>query len=142
MLIRKGIAEGMTFVASVPPDGSPISFPSSVDGVIAVRSAGSAAASPAIATHAVVAPGNEILTTLPQGGYNFVNGSSYATAHVSGLIALMLQADSKLDSHLVLGILQHSSSTPNVNVGRKESVVDACRAMSRLGSASMCAGAL
>lgn len=39
----------------------------------------------------VVAPGVEILTTVPNDGYDFVSGSSLSTAHVSGIIALMLE---------------------------------------------------
>lgn len=39
----------------------------------------------------VVAPGVEILTTVPNDGYDFVSGSSLATAHVSGIIALLLE---------------------------------------------------
>lgn len=39
----------------------------------------------------VSAPGESILTTLPDGAYDFVSGNSLATAHVSGLTALLLQ---------------------------------------------------
>jgi subtilisin family serine protease len=39
----------------------------------------------------VVAPGVEILTTVPNDGYDFVSGSSLAAAHVSGIIALLLE---------------------------------------------------
>ena len=37
---------------------------------------------------AVAAPGQEILTTVPKEGYDFVSGSSLATGHVSAMIAL------------------------------------------------------
>jgi subtilisin family serine protease len=39
----------------------------------------------------VAAPGVEILTTVPNDGYDFVSGSSLAAAHVSGIIALLLE---------------------------------------------------
>jgi Subtilase family len=39
----------------------------------------------------VAAPGLEILTTIPNDGYDFVSGSSLAAAHVSGIIALILE---------------------------------------------------
>ena len=40
---------------------------------------------------AVVAPGNDILTTGPRGTYDFFSGSSLAAAHVSGVAALLLE---------------------------------------------------
>lgn len=39
----------------------------------------------------VVAPGVDILTTLPGGRYLFVSGTSFAAAHVSGAAALLLE---------------------------------------------------
>ncbi|MEZ5595499.1 MAG: S8 family serine peptidase [Pseudomonadales bacterium] len=39
----------------------------------------------------IVAPGSDILTTVPRSGYEFMSGSSFATAHVAGLAALMLE---------------------------------------------------
>jgi subtilisin family serine protease len=44
----------------------------------------------------VAAPGIEILTTVPNDGYDFVSGSSLAAAHVSGIIALLLELNSRL----------------------------------------------
>ena len=39
----------------------------------------------------VIAPGQDILTTVPNQAYDFMTGSSFATPHVSGLAALLLQ---------------------------------------------------
>jgi len=44
----------------------------------------------------VVAPGVEILTTVPGDGYDLMSGSSLAAAHVSGIIALLLELKPKL----------------------------------------------
>jgi subtilisin family serine protease len=139
LLLKKGMAEGIAFVASVPPDGAGDDFPSSVDGVIAVRSAGSVAATPALSTHAVTAPGNDILTTLPNGSYNFVTGGSYATAHVSGLIALMLQLRGELDYRGLLGILKDSARS-GAAAGSHDPAVDACVALKRIDSRFDCQG--
>ncbi len=60
-------------------------FPASHPGVVAVVDQ---EAEP-IGTGIDGAPGREIPTTQPGGNWFFVNGSSYAAAHVSGLFALM-----------------------------------------------------
>ncbi|MBI4640352.1 MAG: S8 family serine peptidase [Candidatus Tectomicrobia bacterium] len=40
----------------------------------------------------LAAPGVEIISTIPGGGYGIASGSSMATAHVTGAIALLLEA--------------------------------------------------
>jgi subtilisin family serine protease len=53
----------------------------------------------------VVAPGVEILTTVPNDGYDFVSGSSLAAAHVSGIIALILEVKPKLSPEQIKALL-------------------------------------
>lgn len=53
----------------------------------------------------VVAPGVEILTTVPNDGYDFVSGSSLAAAHVSGVIALLLEVRPTLSPTQVKALL-------------------------------------
>ena len=49
-------------------------------------------------THiAVAAPGVDILVAAPEGGYQTTSGTSVAAAEVSGVVALMLERDRKLD---------------------------------------------
>jgi subtilisin family serine protease len=49
-------------------------------------------------THiAVAAPGVNILVATPDGGYELTSGTSVAAAEVSGIVALMLERDRKLD---------------------------------------------
>jgi len=49
-------------------------------------------------THiAVAAPGVNILVAAPDGGYQTTSGTSVAAAEVSGVVALMLERDRKLD---------------------------------------------
>jgi subtilisin family serine protease len=73
------------------------------------------------------APGHDILSTEPGGGYDFSSGSSMAAAHVSGIVALLLSLDPRLSAQAVHRILLESSKrTPE---GLQ---VDAAAAVARL----------
>ena len=61
------------------------SFPANVPGVLAVGRGGEAEKA------SFIAPGQDILTTVPHESYDFMTGSSFASPHVAGLIALLLQ---------------------------------------------------
>jgi subtilisin family serine protease len=54
---------------------------------------------------AVAAPGVDIFVAAPNGGYGFTTGTSVATAHVSGLAALLLQRNPRLTPDAVQAIL-------------------------------------
>lgn len=60
----------------------------------------------------VTAPGYEVLSVLPGGSYNKLSGTSMATPHVSGVIALMLQANPNLTPDRVAQILIETAN-PN-----------------------------
>lgn len=88
MLLDAGMARGASVVAAYDlarPDGG---FPASHPGVIAVS--GSPLTAKRRPIHA--APARDIPTTEPGGGWALVDGTSYAAAHVSGLIALIKEA--------------------------------------------------
>lgn len=53
----------------------------------------------------ISAPGVDVLSAMPDGGYASFNGTSMATPHVSGTVALMLQARPDLGVEDVLEIL-------------------------------------
>ncbi|WP_295625199.1 S8 family serine peptidase [uncultured Nitrosomonas sp.] len=108
-LIEKAVQRGIIIVASkADKDDDESGFPAQQPGVIGVSS---------INTHnimqslyenhllTVYAPGEEILTTLPRGTYDFVSGNSLATAHVSGLTALLLQLKRDLTNHQLFNLL-------------------------------------
>ncbi|MHA6203618.1 S8 family serine peptidase [Dyella soli] len=99
------LTQGRIVVAAMPPDGGVDGFPDGSPGVIVVRTSGKSAASPGILS----APGNDILTTQPNGGYDFTSGSSMAAAHVTGIIALLLPLAPRLDAATVRDILLRSS---------------------------------
>lgn len=84
-LIDIGIERGETFVAAYDPATPDGGFPASHPGVIAVADTAMAMVPRGVYT----APGRDIPTTEPGGRWYLVDGSSYAAAHVSGLIALL-----------------------------------------------------
>jgi subtilisin family serine protease len=105
MLLAKLSSEGRIVITAMPPDGVVDGFPDSAPGVIVVRVSGTSAAPPGVLS----APGSDILTTQPGGGYDFTSGSSMAAAHVSGIVALLLSLAPTLDAHTVHDLLLRSS---------------------------------
>ncbi|WP_375328542.1 S8 family serine peptidase [Microcystis sp. BLCC-F210] len=53
----------------------------------------------------VTAPGVQVYSTLPNGGYGFLNGTSMAAPHVAGVVALMLSANPNLTDAQVRQII-------------------------------------
>jgi subtilisin len=85
MLIEKALSEGIIVIAAVPGKDQSGSFPADIPGVLAVGRGGEAT------KPSFIAPGQDILTTVPHESYDFMTGSSFATPHVAGIIALLLQ---------------------------------------------------
>ncbi|KAB7769392.1 S8 family serine peptidase [Xanthomonas maliensis] len=99
------VKQGRIVVAALPPDGRRDGFPNDVPGVLVVRSTCSSPPLPGVLS----APGKDILTTQPNGRYDFSSGSSMATAHVSGMIALLLSLSPSLDAANLRDLLQRTS---------------------------------
>lgn len=104
-LLKRVLDDGRIVIAAMPHDGSLDGFPDGVPGVIVVRSSESEQAPPGVLS----APGEDILTTQPDGGYDFSSGSSMAAAHVSGIAALLLSIAPKLDARGLHDLLQQNS---------------------------------
>jgi len=92
-LIESALARGVPVVAAMNRAAADGGFPAAMPGVIPVADA----PSPKLA-RAVAAPGTDVLTTLPESRWGTVSGSSYAAAHVSGLMALIMDARSRRTS--------------------------------------------
>lgn len=84
-LIAIALSRNIAVVAAYDPSLPRGGFPASLPGVIAVSDE-SLQSRPA---RVYGAPGRDVPTTQPGGRWYLVNGSSYAVAHVSGLVALV-----------------------------------------------------
>jgi subtilisin family serine protease len=92
-LLAAAEARGIAVVAAAPPKGDDSDrFPASIPTVISVGSVGGATALPAV----VQAPGTDVLTTFPGDRYDYGSGSSLASAHVTGIVALMRAVDRRI----------------------------------------------
>jgi subtilisin family serine protease len=107
-LLEALLRQDRIVVAAMPPDGRVQGIPAATPGVIVVRSAQSLDAPAGV----IDAPGDDILTTQPNGRYDFASGSSLAAAHVSGIVALLLSLSPDLDGRALQQILRQSSTNP------------------------------
>lgn len=85
MLIEKALSKGILVIAAVPGKDQPGGFPANIPGVLAVSEIANAN------SQNITAPGQDILTTVPHDAYDFMTGSSFATPHIAGMAALLLQ---------------------------------------------------
>ncbi|MES2072426.1 MAG: S8 family serine peptidase [Pseudomonadota bacterium] len=86
-LLDAALSRGIAIIAAVDPRSQGGGFPASYPGVIAVSDEERRGAEPRV----LVAPGRDIPTTVPGARWRFVSGSSYAAAHVTGMLALLLE---------------------------------------------------
>jgi len=91
-LIDRAIETGIVVIAAIDPGSPADSFPARHTGVLAVAAAEDQNASRG-SGQAVYARGDNVLTTIPGGGWGLVSGSSFAAAHVSAMTALLLETD-------------------------------------------------
>jgi subtilisin family serine protease len=93
-LLASAEARGIAVVAAAPPPSQVgESFPSAVPSVIVVAVAEDGGA---VRAGVVRAPGTDVFTTLPGDRYDYVSGSSLASAHVSGVVALARSIDRRV----------------------------------------------
>ena len=142
-LIAKAIERGATVVAAAMDGADAPGFPASlplVIGVVASDSHNDVQSGDRDRATMLAAPGVEILTTAPPHAYAFLSGTSLAAAHVSGVVALLLQREPRMSPsqvRLVLFATAHPVTASGVPAIR---LVDACAALARLvgGDASAC----
>ena len=128
-LVEAALERGIDVVAAADralPQGG---FPAAVHGVVAVVDETSGAAPAGM----VAAPGTDIPATLPGSRWATVSGASYAAAHVSGLLALMLDARASANGA--------RAPVARALVTRADGRVDACASLLRAGATRTCASA-
>ena len=131
-LTARATATGSIVVGAVPADGRMDGFPAGAPGVLPVQMAEGAAES----STALRAPGKEILTLAPGGGYDFATGSSVAVGNVSGIVALM-RARRDLSAAEARTLLAGSMRRMELTAGAVQSI-DACAALAALLAGGDC----
>jgi subtilisin family serine protease len=111
-------------------------FPTAIPDVLRVKAAVAGAAAPH--RPRIEAPGTDVLTTFPRGTYNFISGSSFAAAHISGVVALMLQVQPELSGGEVRTVLADAHGNIAGTAVQQTAVVSACEAIKRLRADAAC----
>lgn len=118
-LISIALARNASVVAAYDPSLPKGGFPASVPGVVAVADQ----SLQNLPASVYSAPGRDIPTTQPGGKWYLVNGTSFAVAHVSGLIALV----------------RERRTTGSLSLARSRSgTIDACATLLRTSPACDC----
>ena len=135
-LLDVALSRGVIVVAAVEWSAGQVSFPASHRGSLAVAEVEGQDASAAV----LFAPGRDIPTPLPGRQWGFVSGSSYAAAHVSGLVALLRELAPNVQTQQVREALAPRAAASVAGGGRP--MVDACAAIAALGGACACSCAV
>jgi hypothetical protein len=133
LLVDSALGQGVTIVGAVDPATVGGGFPASHPGVIAVASDGMRdAGDPA---SAVSAPGRDVPTTLPVDRWGFVDGTSFAAAHVTGLVGLLHQITPSLGPEQTRALLRNAASA---DPGAGAQPIDVCALITRAAGACSC----
>jgi hypothetical protein len=131
-LLAVAALRGAVIVAAADPRAADGGFPASAPGVLAVAADDVHDASASI----LLAPGRDIPTTLPGHQWGLVGGSSYASAQVAGLVALLIDAAPDQNAQQIRATL--SSSNRTALSSSRHATVDACAAVARTVGACAC----
>jgi len=141
-MVRKAIDQGIVVVASAGNGGLDASpaFPAALKDVIAVTAVDqreSVFNSANRGTYIdLAAPGVDILTTSPRGAFNVVSGTSLATAHVTGVIALLMSLNQQGFDLNVLNNTAIDLGAPGQDPEYGHGLINVERALAGLGVAS------
>ncbi|MGE5720997.1 MAG: S8 family peptidase, partial [Sphingomonadales bacterium] len=125
-LVAIALARNTTIVAAFDPALPGGGFPASYRGVIAVADE----SLQPLPSGLYGAPGRDVPTTQPGGKWYLVNGSSFAAAHVSGLVALVRE---RVDT----------ARLPKISIARfANGAIDACGTLVRTSRTCSCSCAL
>ncbi len=128
-LLDVALERGISVVAALDAQGRR-AFPASHPGVLAVGMPGGAPVAGAL-----YAPGRDIPSATPDGHWNFFSGSSYAAAHVAGVVALLDELQPGATPAQIRQALQPANG---LNAGK----IDACASLARIRNTCICSCAL
>jgi subtilisin family serine protease len=131
-IVERGLERGTIFVGAMPASGRREGFPTAIAGVIAVDRADRRERLPEV----LYAPGTDVFTLIPGGGYDAVSGSSVAAAEVSAIAALLLARRPDLSAGEVQALL--GRSMPGDPPPRAAASINACAALRDLLRAGDC----
>jgi subtilisin family serine protease len=132
-LLDTALSRGITIVGAADPEVGNGGFPASHRGVLAVAGDDGHDGAGDI----LLAPGRDIPTTIAGQKWGFVTGSSFAAAHLTGLVALLRELAPDLRPQEVRDALAPRALRGAVDGGRV--IVDACAAVSRTAGTCACA---
>jgi subtilisin family serine protease len=131
-LLDVALSRGITIVGATDPNLGNGGFPASHRGVLAVVGDDGHD----VTGDSLVAPGRDIPTTMVGQKWGFVTGSSFAAAHVTGVVALLREIAPDLRPDQLLEAL-----APRALRGTSDDrrvVVDACEAVRRVAGTCAC----
>jgi hypothetical protein len=131
-LLDAGLARQMVIVSAVDPRPSGGGFPASHPGVLAVAYQDGEN----LPAGTLMAPGHDVPAPTLGHSWNFVTGSSYAAAQVSGAAALLLERAPAMDAAQVRTAL----ASEDLSGGRidRPAMVDVCSALARTTRVCVC----
>jgi subtilisin family serine protease len=135
-LLDIALSRGITVVGAADPEAGDGGFPASYRGVLAVAGDDGHDA----AGDMLLAPARDIPTTLSGQKWGFVTGSSFAAAHVTGLVALLRELAPDLRAGQLRDVLAPPATASSAEPRRV--VVDACAAVGRTAGTCVCACAV
>ena len=135
-LLDVASSRGAIVVTAVDPTAGEVSFPASHDGVLAVAEVDGQDA-PAVV---LLAPGRDIPVPVPGKQWGFVSGSSFAAAHVTGLVALLRELAPNAQTQQVREALAPKAAASVA--GERRPTVDACAAIAAMGGTCVCSCAV
>jgi subtilisin family serine protease len=131
-LIGHALSKGIVVVAA-DGGGPGLEFPASEKGVLGVLGSDDTQGPPVVVGRGIAtlaAPSVDILTTVPNGHYDLLSGSSFAAAQVSGIAALLLERNPKLTPAELAAVIRKTAHPLSpATIGQ----VDACAAVASLG---------
>ena len=142
-LLAAAHRRGIVLVAAAAEERDDPGFPATLGLVVPVISCdvNGAVSSPRWRSgdFVAVAPGRDIVVPVPHDRYTLLSCSSLAAAHVTGVVALLLQQQPELTPDQVKTVLRTSAHPVAESVARSElGLVDACAALKPTARGLVC----